>query len=70
MQRIYNYIPETNRVSMVYIVAAILGYNCGTCNVNLRERRVVLSHQYSPKRIIIVILNSNLAGSQNSKGSH
>ena len=33
MQAIYNYIPETNHVSLVYSVAAVLYLKCATCNV-------------------------------------
>jgi len=41
MQGIYSYIPETNHVSRVYNVAAVLYLQCATCNVILPVKCVL-----------------------------
>jgi len=38
------------------LLQLFFGYSCGTCKVTSRDKRVVLSHQYSPKHIITIIV--------------
>ena len=45
MQAIYNYIPETNHVSIVYSVAAVLYLVCATRN----DKRPVRLHLHFPQ---------------------